>query len=106
MVLGAVFLSLLQSWLLPALSTGAHALGALVGSPFLQRLEFVRAAELVFGLILVGMMLYRRDGLIPAARPSYHWTSKPPPCSAAASRERCAASGRSGRPGRRWRCGA
>ena len=67
-VLGAVFLSLLQSWFLPALSTGAHALGTLVGSPFLQRLEFVRATELVFGLILVGMMLYRRDGLLPAAR--------------------------------------
>ena len=67
-VLGAAFLSLLQSWFLPGLSTWTHALGAAVGSPFLQRLEFVRATELVFGLILVGMMLYRRDGLIPAAR--------------------------------------
>jgi len=59
---------LLQSWFLPGLSTWTHALGAAIGSPFLQRLEFVRATELVFGLILVGMMLYRRDGLIPAAR--------------------------------------
>ena len=67
-VLGAAFLSLLQSWFLPGLSTWTHALGDAIGSPFLQRLEFVRATELVFGLILVGMMLYRRDGLIPAAR--------------------------------------
>ena len=43
--------------------------GRAVGSLFLQHVEFVPSTELIFGLILVGMMLFRRDGLIPATRP-------------------------------------
>jgi branched-chain amino acid transport system permease protein len=67
-VLGAVLLQLLQSWFLPALSDWLHAAGAAVGNAWLQGLDLVAAKELVFGSILVLMMLYRRDGLIPATR--------------------------------------
>jgi branched-chain amino acid transport system permease protein len=67
-VLGAVILQLLQSWFLEDLSGWLHVLGAAVGSKFLQQIDLVPSIELIFGLILVLMMLYRRDGLIPATR--------------------------------------
>jgi branched-chain amino acid transport system permease protein len=67
-VVGAMFLQLLQSWFLPAISGWLHALGNLVGSPWLQQIQLAQAIELIFGIILVLMMLYRRDGLIPAHR--------------------------------------
>ncbi len=67
-VLGAMILQLLQSWFLEDLSGWIHVVGRLVGSQFLQRIELVQAIELIFGIILVLMMLFRRDGLIPAAR--------------------------------------
>src|SRR5262249_1550170 len=43
-------------------------LGRLVGSPFLQRVELITSLELIFGVILVVMMLFRREGLWPAVR--------------------------------------
>jgi len=67
-VLGAVILQLLQSWFLEDLSGWLHVLGRWVGSPFLQQIDLVPSIELIFGIILVVMMLYRRDGLIPATR--------------------------------------
>jgi branched-chain amino acid transport system permease protein len=67
-VVGALILQLLQSWFLQDLSQWAHALGRLVGSPWLQRLELAQSIELIFGIVLVVMMLYRRGGLIPARR--------------------------------------
>jgi branched-chain amino acid transport system permease protein len=67
-VLGAVILQLLQSWWLQDLTEWVHALGRLVGSPMLLRVDLVQSIELIFGIILVVMMLYRRDGLIPATR--------------------------------------
>jgi branched-chain amino acid transport system permease protein len=67
-VLGALILQLLQSWFLQDLSQWVHALGQLVGSPLLERIDFVQSTELIFGIILVAMMLYRREGLIPAQR--------------------------------------
>ncbi|HWK46640.1 MAG TPA: branched-chain amino acid ABC transporter ATP-binding protein/permease [Stellaceae bacterium] len=67
-VLGAVILQLLQSWFLQDLSGWLHVLGDLVGSPFLQKIDLVPSIELIFGIILVVMMLYRREGLIPATR--------------------------------------
>ena len=65
-VVGAVILQLLQSWFLEDLTQWMHALGRLVGNDWLQRLDLVQAIELIFGIILVLMMLYRRQGLIPA----------------------------------------
>jgi len=67
-VLGALILQILQSWFLEDLSGWLHALGRLVGVDWLQRVELASSTELIFGLILVTMMLYRRDGLIPATR--------------------------------------
>src|SRR5712672_2359610 len=67
-VLGAVLLQLLQSWFLQDLSSWLHSLGAVVHSDWLQQVDLTQSIELIFGLILVFMMLYRREGLIPATR--------------------------------------
>ncbi len=67
-VLGALILQLLQSWFLQDLTQWVHALGAFTGVEFLERVDLVQSIELIFGIILVGMMLYRREGLIPAQR--------------------------------------
>ncbi len=67
-VLGAVLLQLLQTWFLPELTGWVHALGAALGAPVLQKVDFVDTTQLIFGVILVVMMLFRRDGLIPATR--------------------------------------
>ena len=67
-VLGAVVLSLLQSWWLPDLTEWLHALGDATGIAWLTQVELAPATELIFGIILVLMMLYRREGLIPATR--------------------------------------
>ncbi|MFL5255571.1 MAG: ABC transporter permease subunit [Rhodopila sp.] len=67
-VLGAVLLQLLQSWFLQDLSGWLHSLGAVVHSDWLQQVDLTQSIELIFGLILVFMMLFRREGLIPATR--------------------------------------
>ncbi len=67
-VLGAFILQLLQSWWLQDLSEWLHALGRLVDNDWLRHIDLVPSIELIFGFILVGMMLFRRQGLIPATR--------------------------------------
>ncbi|MBV8089609.1 MAG: branched-chain amino acid ABC transporter ATP-binding protein/permease [Alphaproteobacteria bacterium] len=67
-VVGALLLQILQSWFLEDLSQWLHALGRLVNIDWLQHVELASSIELIFGLILVFMMLYRRQGLIPAPR--------------------------------------
>jgi ABC-type branched-subunit amino acid transport system ATPase component/ABC-type branched-subunit amino acid transport system permease subunit len=67
-VLGAVLLQLLQSWFLQDLSGWLHSLGAVVHSDWMQQVDLTQSIELIFGLILVFMMLFRREGLIPATR--------------------------------------
>ena len=67
-VLGALILQLLQSWFLQDLSGWLHALGRLLDVAWLQHVELASSIELIFGVILVVMMLYRREGLIPARR--------------------------------------
>jgi branched-chain amino acid transport system permease protein len=64
-VVGALILQLLQSWFLQDLTQWIHALGELSGIVFLQKLDLVQSIELIFGVILVVMMLNRRQGLIP-----------------------------------------
>jgi len=68
-VLGALILQILQSWILQDLSQWLHALGRLINVQWLQQIELVQSIEMIFGIILVAMMLYRRQGLIPATRP-------------------------------------
>jgi branched-chain amino acid transport system permease protein len=67
-VLGALILQMLQSWFLEDLSGWLHSLGRLINVEWLQHVELASSIELIFGLILVMMMLYRREGLIPATR--------------------------------------
>jgi branched-chain amino acid transport system permease protein len=67
-VVGALVLQILQSWFLEDLSQWLHALGRLVDIDWLQHVELASSIELIFGFILVLMMLYRREGLIPATR--------------------------------------
>ena len=67
-VLGAMILQLLQSWFLPGLTQWLHQFGELIGNDAMQKIDLVQSIELIFGIILVLMMLYRRDGLIPAHR--------------------------------------
>jgi branched-chain amino acid transport system permease protein len=67
-VLGAFILQLLQSWWLQDLTGWLHAAGRLIDNGWLQRIDLVPSIELIFGIILVLMMLYRREGLIPATR--------------------------------------
>ena len=67
-VLGAVLLQLMQTVFLPQVSGWANALGEAVGNHFLATLDLVQWTQLFFGLILIAMMLYRRQGLIPATR--------------------------------------
>jgi branched-chain amino acid transport system permease protein len=64
-VLGALILQLLQAWFLQDLTQWIHALGSFTGLTFLERVDLVQSIELIFGIILVVMMLYRRQGLIP-----------------------------------------
>lgn len=67
-VLGAVLLQLLQSWFLGDLTQWVNSFGDTIGSNYLSSLDLTQASELIFGIILVLMMLYRREGLIPANR--------------------------------------
>jgi branched-chain amino acid transport system permease protein len=67
-LLGAIFLQLLQSWFLPDISGWLHGLGELVGSAGLQQVDLTQATELIFGIILVVMMLFRREGILPATQ--------------------------------------
>src|SRR5262249_45608831 len=67
-VLGALILQLLQSWFLQDLTQWVHAFGKFTGIEFFQEVDLVQSIELIFGIILVTMMLYRREGLIPAQR--------------------------------------
>lgn len=67
-VLGAVLLQLLQSWFLGDLTQWVNAFGDSIHNSYLSSIDLTQASELIFGIILVIMMLYRREGLIPANR--------------------------------------
>ncbi len=67
-VVAALIISALQSVLLQELTAYVQAFGRLVGSPWLMKVQLIEALELIFGVILVLMMLFRREGLFPAVR--------------------------------------
>ncbi len=67
-VLAALILSFLQSVVLQELTLYVHALGRLVSSAYLQKVQLITSLELIFGIILVLMMLFRREGLFPVVR--------------------------------------
>jgi branched-chain amino acid transport system permease protein len=67
-VLAALILSFLQSTILQELTVYANALGRAVGWRWLATVQLINALELIFGVILVLMMLFRREGLFPSVR--------------------------------------
>jgi len=67
-VLAALILSFLQSVILQELTLWVNALGRTIGSAWLAEVQLITSLELIFGLILVLMMLFRREGLFPAMR--------------------------------------
>jgi branched-chain amino acid transport system permease protein len=69
-VLAAIILQLLQSWFLQDLTGWSHMLGRAINVAWLQRVDLVQSIELIFGIVLVFMMMFRRQGLIPAMRPT------------------------------------
>jgi branched-chain amino acid transport system permease protein len=67
-VVGAAILQLLQSWWLESLTGWIHSFGELTGIEWFKTVDLVQSIELIFGIILVVMMLFRREGLIPARK--------------------------------------
>ena len=107
-VLGAAILQLLQSWFLQDLTQWIHALGELTGIEMLGRVDLVESIELIFGIILVVMMLFRREGLIPATRKTAALSSTRSTrwCAAAASPDLKRWARRIAKRAMRWRCAA
>ena len=66
--LGALLLTVFQGLVLGSLSQWAHVIGNATGIGPLKTVDFTQANQLIYGLVLVLMMLYRRQGLIPARR--------------------------------------
>jgi branched-chain amino acid transport system permease protein len=66
--LGALLLTVFQGLVLGSLNQWAHAIGNATGITPLTVVDFTQANQLIYGLVLVLMMLYRRQGLIPARR--------------------------------------
>jgi len=63
---GALILSLMQSFGLLYLTAGINWLGHGMRIPFLEHFDLVRSIQLIYGLALVLMMMFRRQGLWPA----------------------------------------
>jgi branched-chain amino acid transport system permease protein len=66
--LGALLLTIFQSLVLGGLSQWLHGLGTLINVAPLKTIDLTQANQLIYGVVLVLMMLYRRQGLIPARR--------------------------------------
>jgi len=66
--IGALILTVFQGIILAGINQWAHALGNMTNTPFLRSLDMTQANQLIYGIVLVAMMLYRRQGLIPARR--------------------------------------
>jgi ABC-type branched-subunit amino acid transport system ATPase component/ABC-type branched-subunit amino acid transport system permease subunit len=67
-VLAALILAFLQSVILQELTLWVNSVGRAIGSAWLAKVQLITSLELIFGLILVLMMLFRREGLFPAVR--------------------------------------
>jgi branched-chain amino acid transport system permease protein len=63
---GAVLLTVFQNLILGQLNVWGHSLGQAWNVAWLTTLDLTQMNELIFGIVLVVMMLYRREGLIPA----------------------------------------
>jgi hypothetical protein len=71
-ILGATLLRFLSVYILPQLNNTVHS-SPLVASPgaplqFLSTFDFNTSSNLIYGLLLLGMILLRPQGLIPNLR--------------------------------------
>ena len=66
-LIGGALLALLQFLVLPQATNWTHALGATLHLDFLQQIDFTNYRLMINGLILVAVMLFRPEGLIPSA---------------------------------------
>jgi branched-chain amino acid transport system permease protein len=65
-IIGALVISALQFTLLDQATNWAHALGNVTHIGYLQTVDLVGAKYLIFGIILVLMMIFRREGIWPS----------------------------------------
>lgn len=66
-LVGGGIIALLNFLVLPQASNWIHALGSVVHSGMLQAVDLTRYRFLIFGSILVLVMLFRPEGLVPSA---------------------------------------
>jgi len=64
-LVGALIIAALQLTLLDQLTNALHGIGGATNVGFLQTLDLTQGKNLIFGLLLVLMMIFRREGLIP-----------------------------------------
>jgi branched-chain amino acid transport system permease protein len=67
-LIGALIVASVQLTLLDKLTTVVQGLGGLTHVTFLQTLDLTQGKNLIFGLLLVLMMIFRREGLFPSSR--------------------------------------
>lgn len=67
-VLGAALIALIQFYALDRLNDVAHGLGDTLHVGYLQSLDLTQAEYLIFGIMLVLMMIFRREGLLPSSQ--------------------------------------
>jgi branched-chain amino acid transport system permease protein len=67
-LIGALLVASVQLTLLDKLTTVVQGLGGLTHVGFLQTLDLTQGKNLIFGLLLVLMMIFRREGLFPSSR--------------------------------------
>ena len=67
-LVGAMIVAALQLTLLDQFSTWIQGFGNLTHISFLQTLDLTQGKNLIFGLLLVLMMIFRREGLLPSSR--------------------------------------
>jgi branched-chain amino acid transport system permease protein len=66
-LIGGVLLALLNYLVLPQATNWTHALGAALHSAPLQHIDFTNYRFMLYGSILVLVMLFRPEGLVPSA---------------------------------------
>jgi ABC-type branched-subunit amino acid transport system permease subunit len=66
-LLGGSIVAMLNFLILPQASNWAHAIGASINSSFLMNVDLTQYRFMLYGIILVLVMLFRPEGLIPSA---------------------------------------
>jgi branched-chain amino acid transport system permease protein len=65
-LVGALIIAALQLTLLDRISGVLQGIGNLTHISFLQTADLTQGKNLIFGLLLVLMMIFRREGLLPS----------------------------------------